>query len=1136
MADNQKVSFTIEVRDDGSAVVKGFEGTASAAFKKTADAAEASGSRQISTFERMKASMNSLRQNWLAITAATAAIAYVVRDTVSAFLESDQAQNRLAKALANTGQLTRANYQALLEYSSAMQRATALSDDYINAQLAIMLSYRDQAGQVMTVTQAMDAMSAAADLAAGKDMDLATASDLMGKAFAGRTEMLSRYGIILNESIPPGEKFNALLQQINQSVGGAAQADMQSYAGQVRYLSEVWGDIKENVGLGFVKIAEAGLIAFKALGYSVLQIEILLAKMSLTVDSLAAKIPYIGKYFAQSAADTKAEVDALSVTADALLGDISKLQTMLGSWGDSKEELYKNSTAVAAVGTSSEKAAVQVAQLKEEQWALRDAMVAADQSMVEQINRVEELIDKYPELSKEQQEVLRGRASANDAESIDWYQEQYSKEIDARREANERLTEEQRQTNDQIRSDNEAMLRSMEQSWGDYLNLILNDYTSFSDMLAAIGRKILSDLAQSVFSPARLLASATMGIAGSGTAAAAGGGDMMGGSNSIFSGMLDKLTGMSNLWNKVVGPEGLLIDTHALPAGVAGPTMPANLTTLGASLASLAGAFGMYQGYQQGSPLSGALGGASLGAGIAGMGGAPLMSATTLAWAGPLAIAGLGMGFAGQKRAETIKRRMEMAEQYFEELKNLTETEYTELSALMADVDDTLSNKNLGYAIKYGELTGINIEELYGVSDALKNYKTATEESGTASLAAISAYRTMGTEMQVLHEVSRSWTGKAKEVAVAWEQVYGKIQKLQVKAITDELQSGATTFSAAMAKITMLDLGAADTAVLQYGEALKFLTTSTLPALSGELTKARDLLRETKEEMEKEADAAAGLDVKVQLLTSDLALTEEQLRAIKEGTVNMDMIDLARMMGDWDAQIVMVTTDTKEAVSVWKTLENANTSLQESLAGIAEKLKGVKDVNPELVQLYNNMQLMLVGINLVATAAQKLEKLPDIIERINKHSTENDLASLSADLVELADVALYTAAALDQIAQGLEDIGAARAAGAVAGIAGLLGPLGQILMVVQMIIDLFLIAQRGFQRWMQEMTQDAGFAGWVEDKIIKPIEAIGPIGKQIADEWRKNWFESGEEVKKSLRQVYEEQYHQQQLAAGGGSV
>ncbi|MFZ2406971.1 MAG: hypothetical protein WAW41_17680 [Methylobacter sp.] len=110
-------------------------------------------------------------------------------------------------------------------------------------------------------------------------MTVSTAAELLGKAYAGNTMMLGRYGIIIDDTLKKGEKFDAVLKLLNQRFGGSAQAELLTYAGQWAKLKNQWSDIQEFLGLVFLKTMQAlqvsaGLvaIAFMSMGSKILQI------------------------------------------------------------------------------------------------------------------------------------------------------------------------------------------------------------------------------------------------------------------------------------------------------------------------------------------------------------------------------------------------------------------------------------------------------------------------------------------------------------------------------------------------------------------------------------------------------------------------------------------------------------------------------------------------------------------------------------------------------------------------------------------------------------------------------------------------------------------------------------------------
>ena len=93
------------------------------------------------------------------------------------------------------------------------------------------------------------------DMAVSRNEDWKTVSDAIGKAIAGNISTLSRYGIILDEATKKmlqnattTERADYFYGLLNERFGGAAQADVQTYAGQMEKLGNYWGDFVETVG------------------------------------------------------------------------------------------------------------------------------------------------------------------------------------------------------------------------------------------------------------------------------------------------------------------------------------------------------------------------------------------------------------------------------------------------------------------------------------------------------------------------------------------------------------------------------------------------------------------------------------------------------------------------------------------------------------------------------------------------------------------------------------------------------------------------------------------------------------------------------------------------------------------------
>jgi hypothetical protein len=87
-------------------------------------------------------------------------------------------------------------------------------------------------------------LAAAQNLARAKGIDLATATKLVGKAYAGNTSALSRYGIQLQK----GEKGIKAVGDANKQVAGAAKAYAETFSGQFVKVKDSISETVEAIG------------------------------------------------------------------------------------------------------------------------------------------------------------------------------------------------------------------------------------------------------------------------------------------------------------------------------------------------------------------------------------------------------------------------------------------------------------------------------------------------------------------------------------------------------------------------------------------------------------------------------------------------------------------------------------------------------------------------------------------------------------------------------------------------------------------------------------------------------------------------------------------------------------------------
>ena len=155
--------------------------------------------------------------------------------------ESQLVWNDVSASLVRHGYEVENNIKKIKSFSAEMQTMTGESDELIGKSIKMFIDYGN------SIEKSFDIMKTAADLAAGADMNLESAVDLLNKASVGYTATLSRYGIIIDENIPKTQKFAAAIKQIEDRFGGAAASRADSFAVKIKLLNERFGDLQEEI-------------------------------------------------------------------------------------------------------------------------------------------------------------------------------------------------------------------------------------------------------------------------------------------------------------------------------------------------------------------------------------------------------------------------------------------------------------------------------------------------------------------------------------------------------------------------------------------------------------------------------------------------------------------------------------------------------------------------------------------------------------------------------------------------------------------------------------------------------------------------------------------------------------------------
>lgn len=167
-------------------------------------------------------------------------------DGVKASAAAEEATNSLNASLAQTGKYTKENSKFFQDLASDIQATTKIEDDNVKQAEALIqtLGNLDQKGLARATHAAVDLAAALSS----KGVSLTSAADLVGKAAAGNTGALGRYGIVIDETGTKAQRFTKALDMIEQKFGGRAVAEVKTYNGAVEQASNIFGDLQESTG------------------------------------------------------------------------------------------------------------------------------------------------------------------------------------------------------------------------------------------------------------------------------------------------------------------------------------------------------------------------------------------------------------------------------------------------------------------------------------------------------------------------------------------------------------------------------------------------------------------------------------------------------------------------------------------------------------------------------------------------------------------------------------------------------------------------------------------------------------------------------------------------------------------------
>lgn len=177
--------------------------------------------------------------------AGAAAGAYALKlgvDGVKAAVEDELSQKKLAEALKNTTGATDDQIKSTEGYIKKQQLAFGIADTKLRPALANL------ARATGDITKAQELNNLAIDISAATGRDLESVSLGLSKAYNGNFGALTKLGIPLDENIIKTKDFDKATDELQKLFGGSAQANTETFAGQLAILQERFGEIQEDIG------------------------------------------------------------------------------------------------------------------------------------------------------------------------------------------------------------------------------------------------------------------------------------------------------------------------------------------------------------------------------------------------------------------------------------------------------------------------------------------------------------------------------------------------------------------------------------------------------------------------------------------------------------------------------------------------------------------------------------------------------------------------------------------------------------------------------------------------------------------------------------------------------------------------
>lgn len=164
------------------------------------------------------------------------------KDSVEAFKESEKSAQALGFAFEQFPKLADSSAAAMGKLDDALAKKTRFDDDALKAGQATLAQFGLTGTQIEQLTPLL------ADYAAKTGKDIPEAADALGKAMLGKGKALGEIGIAFKDTKSLAGNFEQVMGGLRRQVGGYAEKEGKTAAGQAEILRNQFGELQEQVG------------------------------------------------------------------------------------------------------------------------------------------------------------------------------------------------------------------------------------------------------------------------------------------------------------------------------------------------------------------------------------------------------------------------------------------------------------------------------------------------------------------------------------------------------------------------------------------------------------------------------------------------------------------------------------------------------------------------------------------------------------------------------------------------------------------------------------------------------------------------------------------------------------------------